>query len=96
MGKVYTYDNILKGFNANGQLSLPSNTVPSSSGVVNTYRGDIELFDFQPDLNTNLRNRDTLFSMHYKTMYENGILTEEDHDKVNTDFDMDNNGNIVP
>ena len=68
MGKVFTFDNIIKGFNANGQLSLPSNTVPSVSAIVNTYCGDLELYDLRPDLKTDLRNRDILFSKFYRTM----------------------------
>ena len=87
MSKVFTKENILKGFTANGQLDTTQQIVPSSKNLLETYRGDVD--------GTDLHNRDLIMSNYYREMYLEGNIKESTHELFDIAMDKNSKGEKV-
>jgi len=84
---VFTKDNILKGFIANGQLDPIDKIVPSGKSLLDTFRGNTK--------ESSLKDRDWIMKHFYKEMYLKGNIDEATHGLNDIVMDVNSSGQYV-
>lgn len=84
---AYTIQNVQSKFVANSQIDPLSNSVPSLSNIIHTYRGTLE--------GTCLTEKEHLVQHYFQEMYTNGRISETLFDQDGIPKDYDSKGMIV-
>ena len=87
MSKVFSKDNILKGFMANRQLDTFQQIVPLSKHLLETYRGDT--------YGSKLEDRKKIVTNYYCEMFLYGNIKESTHEIYNIPMDKNSKGEYV-